>query len=486
MKAPLAVATELPDEEAGLSNALLDLSRQQRNLLLLRPLFQLELYKNRSGDEVSGLCQGIDTHYLALTALDVMMEGTTVSTGATSQEVLSKLAEVAARMKPELSPTQAQHVADIVLGALDNKANNYKEFAFEHFDAARGGMRTVRFRLVAFEPDMEDISRYKPTSEGYLVYLGMLDLAPEDSQELMEKMLDLLVQRGRFDSALEIARRARAYSIEYRQLIRDRLNQAYRAPGSVNWARDVAGNLSKAREHVGNRQREDQRMEESVTEALRLAEEAKSRTSLIQLLKTIQGAALIRSRLVTDITGASEKFLEAHRSVFRARRPTGLPDLESVLLPRTMALAIQDLSERADDIIAALYPCQFPPVFDLNSMFNLLLEPRREEAEAVDDEGDLVPDEELPPQFEQSFIDDVTRWLTSRFSSVRHITLKDLLEASKADGMSRHWRRCLVFVVLRSFADSETEFKTMTTQILDDFVSDISQGTNIAFTAVDQ
>jgi hypothetical protein len=484
MRAVPAVAADLPDTEQSLNANLLDLSRQQRNLLLLRPLFQLELYKNRIGDEVNGVFQGLDTHYLALTALDVMMEGTTVSTGATSQEVLSKLAEVAVRMKPELSAVQANRIADVVLGALDNKANNYKEFAFEHYDAAKGDMRTVRFRLVAFEPDMEDISRYKPTSEGYLVYLGMLDLSPEDSQELMEKMLDLLVQRGRFDSALEIARRARAYSIEYRQLIRDRLNQAYRAPGSVNWTRDVADNLSKAREHVGKRQREDQRMEESVADALRLADESKSRSNLSQLLKTIQGAALIRSRLVTDITGASEKFLEAHRSVFRARRPTGLPDLESVLLPRTMGLAVQTLSDGADDIIAALYPSQFLTVFDLNSMFNLLLEPKREEIEAIDDDGDLVPYMPPLPQFEQSLIDEVSDWLQTKFSVGRQITLEELLEDSKADGMDRNWRRCLVFVAMRSFAHSETDFKTRTTEVLDDFISDISQGTNIAFTAL--
>ena len=38
----------------------------------------------------------------------------------------------------------------------------------------------------------------------------MLDLSPEDAQELMEKMLDLLVRRGRFEAALDIARRARS------------------------------------------------------------------------------------------------------------------------------------------------------------------------------------------------------------------------------------------------------------------------------------
>lgn len=50
----------------------------------------------------------------------------------------------------------------------------------------------------------------------------------------MERMLDLLVRRGRFEAALGIARWARKLSIEFRQLISDKLRQAYRAPSSVN------------------------------------------------------------------------------------------------------------------------------------------------------------------------------------------------------------------------------------------------------------
>lgn len=74
---------------------LLDLSRQQRNLLLLRPIFHLERYKTMLGDEGGAdrtLFHGIDTHYLALSALDLMMEATTVSSGSTSVEVVIHLA----------------------------------------------------------------------------------------------------------------------------------------------------------------------------------------------------------------------------------------------------------------------------------------------------------------------------------------------------------------------------------------------------------
>jgi hypothetical protein len=367
---------------------LLDLSRQQRNLLLLRPVFQLERYKMTLGDESGldrSLFQGVDTHYLALSALDQMMEATTVSSGSTSTEILTHLADIATRMKPTLSASQARRVAEVTLDALDNKANNHREFSFEYFDALSGSTNNIRFRLVRFEPDAEDIYRYRPTAEGYLVYLGMLDLSPEDSQELLEKMLDLLVQRGRFDAALEIARRARKLSIEYRQLIRDRLYQAYRAPGSVNWSREMAGRLDEARTHVRQRQAEDARMEEAVGEALLGADEPKTRESLVQLKETIRSASIIRLQLVTDINVAPERFIEAQRAVFRARRPTGLPDLEPQLLPQLVNLPTQILSAEADVFISALYPPVWPRVYDLNSVFALLLEQRGQDAEVETD-----------------------------------------------------------------------------------------------------
>lgn len=142
------------------SSNLLDLSRQQRNLLLLRPVFQLERYKMMLGDEGGAertLFHGVDTHYLALSALDLMMEATTISSGGTSAEVLTHLAEVVMRMKPSLSPPQGRRVAEVVLDALDNKANNHREFSFDYFDAPTCSTKSVRFRLVRFEPDAEDV-----------------------------------------------------------------------------------------------------------------------------------------------------------------------------------------------------------------------------------------------------------------------------------------------------------------------------------------
>jgi hypothetical protein len=76
-----------------LADGLIDLTPQQRNLLLMRPLFQLELTKNKFSNGNSGsLLDGLDTHYLSLAALAYMMEGTAVAVGYTLVEVQQYLA----------------------------------------------------------------------------------------------------------------------------------------------------------------------------------------------------------------------------------------------------------------------------------------------------------------------------------------------------------------------------------------------------------
>jgi hypothetical protein len=470
---------------ASARSTLLDLSRQQRNLLLLRPVFQLERYKMMLGDEGGAdrtLFQGVDTHYLALSALDLMMEATTISSGSTSTEALTHLAEVAMRMKSSLSAPQGRRVAEVVLDALDNKANNHREFSFDYFDAPTCSTKSVRFRLVRFEPDAEDVYRYRPTAEGYLVYLGMLDLSPEDSQELMEKMLDLLVQRGRFEAALEIARRARKLSIEYRQLIRDRLYQAYRAPGSVNWTRDMAGRLEAARLHVRQRQAEDTRMEEAVGEALVDADELRTRQSLVQLRETLRSASLLRLQLVTDLTESNERFIQAQRAVFRARKPTGLPDLEPQLLPQLINLSIQTLAAEGDTFISALYPPAWPKVYDLNSVFAVLLEQRAEDLTQKEDDGELTEIEPMPDQFSKAVVQRANEWLETKFAMGVPLRVDQILDAAEDAGLDRTLRRCLVLILFRSFAHSESDFKHMRAQLTGtEFKLDIAQGDNLEF-----
>lgn len=476
---------ELPQNLAPPDTTLLNLSRQLRNLLLMRPLFQLELNKTRIGEDGAsddGLFQGVDTFYLALSALDFMMEATTISMGSRQEEVLDHLAEVVRVMKPSLTRIQCDRISDSVLATLANKANSYREFTFEHFDASRGTTRNVRFRLVRYEPDMGDIYRYQPTAEGYLVYLGMLDLSPEDSQELMEKMLDLLVQRGRFDAALDIAKRARTHSIEHRQHIRDRLHQAHRAPGSVNWSKDLGPYLEEARNHVVQRQQEDLRMEEAVKDALQKADTLRNRASLASILQVLQSASTLRGHLVGDIASAGDNFLAAQRSVFRARRPTGLPDLESHLFPQLMGLKIEDLANTSDELLSALYSTTWPKIYDLNTVFALLLEQRTEDGPLERDNGEIAPYAPPAPEFPETVIRTVTSWLCGKFADNKSYRVDELLNLAEDEGLNRAMRRCLVLILFRSFSPSETEFPHVLSEATGRFSADVVTGTNLTFT----
>lgn len=486
-------AAELPriEEAAAVHDCvaeLLDLTKQQRNLLLLRPLFQLELNKHSIGSEAAGavpLFKDLDTHYLVLTALDQMMEGTTIHMGCTPAELIDRLMAVAQAMKPSLNAAQARRVAEAILDTLDNKANAYREFAFDFFDGGARQTKTVRFRLVSYEPDLEDVYRYRPTAEGYLVYLGMLDLAPEDAQELMEKMLDLLVQRGRFDAALEIAKRARTLSLEYRQFIRDRLMQAYRAPGSVNWTKEVAGKLKDARGHVGARQAEDHRMTEAVREALQSAEEPKTRQDLSQLLKTLQGASVVRANLVNDITVAPARFLVAQQALFRARRPSGLPDLETRLLPDLLRLGGHVLAERADDVISSLYPAKWPKVYELNSVFGMLLERRATPIEPEPDDGEIEPFVPPPEQFPPALVSEVQAWVSRKLTETGSCSVDALLTLAESEGFDRTRQRCLVLMMFRSYSQAETLFPAWHAEADGRFEHDVAQGSNLHFAPFD-
>lgn len=475
-----------PRQDAGedASGLLLDLSRQQRNLLLLRPLFQLELSKNKFEGGLegeSGVFDGIDTHYLVLATLDYMMEGTTVALGFTQSEVLEHLSRVVGAMKPSLSDAQRRRAAEVVLDTLDNKARGYQQFAVEYFDAERGTMRTAQFRLVVYEPDLEDVYRYRPTQAGYLVYLGMLDLSPEDSQELMEKMLQLLVERGRFDAALEIARRARTLSIEYRQIIRDHLLSAMRAPGSVNWTRDFSPRIKHAREHVGKRQEEDRRMEESVRESLKQASELKTRESLVSLVKAIRDAGLNRTHLVSDITLASERFAQAQVAVFRARQPSNLPDLEARILPDLVRARIVLLADEADSAIAALYPPAMPRVYDLNTVFALFLERRADDTPADEAPGEITPFEPLKEQFPEALIRRTQDWLSQKFAIAESYKADELLGLAEDDGLDPAQQRCLALMLFRCFAETETLFPDVRVSADGYFQTEVAQGTNLKF-----
>ncbi|MDD5033631.1 MAG: hypothetical protein PHE55_02650 [Methylococcaceae bacterium] len=107
-------------------------------------------------------------------------------------------------------------------------------------------------------------------------------------------------------------------------------------------------------------------MEESVREQLIQVEDIRAREQLVRLHDVLRSASTVRAQLQLEVTGAGDKFMDAQATAFRARKPSGLPDLEARLLPAAMRCPAGRFAKGADDLLLSLYPAVAPKAPDLS------------------------------------------------------------------------------------------------------------------------
>lgn len=463
---------------------LLDLSKQLQNVLLMKPLFKLDLDKNRYRDEQgasSGL-EKLDTNFLVLALFDFLMEGVALGGGRTSSEVVMHLVEAILAMDPTLDSLRAESCAEKIFDAVLNRAGTYRDFEYEFFHGPSGAFRKFRFSLIRFTQEASGQYLYKPTEEGYLVYLGMLDLSPDISSELMEKMLDLLVSRGKYREAIDIARRARTLSIEYRQTIGDAVSRVKRAPASIKWSRDMTPRLTEARVHVEKRRKEDERMIESVDESITRSREATIKQDLFVLKGLLSSSSNIRTRLLNELATAPEEFLRAQKFLFRPRGNIGLPNLDDVLLPAVLKLPVWYLARESDKITTGFQKPVFPGVFDFNSILYSILSRRTRPALPLIEDGEIIPAKPEPPQYPVEMIEFVQNWASALLHREDKITIEQILTKAHAELHSDIEIKCLVHMLFRSFAPSESVFYQSRVNLTGRrFRTSLVQGTSLQF-----
>lgn len=479
----------MPEPPSARSIDLVDLTAHQRNLLLLKPILRLDLNKmaHSTEDNVS-LLEGLDTNYLCLAALFFMMEGAAINQGYTRTDVQEHVMALVASMREGLTESNRLRVAGIVIDALSNAPNKYASFEEAFFHAPSGETRYIKFKLIRYEPDHEDIFRFTPTEAGYVVLMGMLDLEVEDYQILIEKMLVHLIENGRFEQALELANRARLLSIEHRQKIRDLIRRAARSPGTVNWRDDIYPQLSDARRHVEERQTVDHAMMESLSVKIRSLDNESAVASLQRLLRQLQSANLQRMRLLTDIGAAGDDFLKGQAAGFRARRRTGLPDLDHELFPKLMQKPAGEIARHAEDLLLSFYPAVPPKVFDLSSLFELLLE-RRGSYEFEGDEGEggeIEEFPEIPNPFPDELIAKILDWLDAKMHSANEWTIERLIQLAHAEGLSFLERKAIAYELFRAYADSESRYPHLHAVVDGEFDTSVVSGDNLRYVSTEE
>ena len=312
------------------------LTRQQRNMALAEPIARLSLDRRVIFKDDPAISERLDVQYLALSAIDFVMERSAIESGAAPEEIVGHVAGEAACMKPALTEAQARKVGQVVLDHLSNAREGHKAFRVEYYDADRSRFSFQDFRLLALSTADDGSPRFKLARGAQTLTLAMLDIAPEFAQEAEAIMIRKAVERGRFEDARTLAKRSRMRSIHYRQFIEDRLFQVRRAADRVTWSEEVLPELDRARAHLKERRKHETTIIDSIREHIAHAK-GDTRDHLVELKNTIDDCHQRHAALFQRVMNASEEFRQLQVGAFRARLMRDVPDLEERILGPLLA-----------------------------------------------------------------------------------------------------------------------------------------------------
>jgi hypothetical protein len=438
------------------AGVLLSLTRQQCNLLLMRPLFEIALRIRQ--EEARRLFDGLDTNYLCLLLIDFLAEGGTLGRGRTHPEVLAYMSDVVQRLKPELADADARKVGGEILGSLLNTDNRQESFRYQYFDATKQRMLRYTFALLRYERGDDNGYYYRVTDHGFQVYLGMLNLGAGEMQEFMEMMLAKLIARGRIDEALDVSRQARVEAARYFESIRSHLNNASRVPDQVTWHDDLAPFLESSRTHIDGRREQERQILNNVTERLQDAGDVSTREKFYRLKQMVDSEYDIHTQLMTLIGNAGARFMRSQVALFRARSRQRLPNLDDRVLPDLVKLPVEGLAALADTEDFCLFSAVAPRFLYLPQLFDLLLEPLPDELVPDESAADMVDIVALLPQFSPEVISAAEKFLRESFATNAKTDIEKILANAEAAGLGRPVQEYMTFIMYQCFSRKESPF----------------------------
>ena len=432
-----------------------ELARQQRNMLLVNPITRLAHERNVIFKDEPGIADRLDVQFLALSAIDFVMERSAIESGAAPADITEHVSQEALRMNPRLTEEQARKVGRVILDYLSNRHENHKSFRVDYYDPISGAFSFHDFRLLSLFTASDGSVRFKLGGGAQTVTLAMLDVAPEFAQEAEAIMLERAVARGRFRDAHAIAQRSRMRSIHYQLFIEDKIFKVRRAADSVVWSEEVLPEMDRARAHLKDREQHEATIIDAVRENLAHATE-ESRQQLLDLKATIEECHTRHTHLFTRVSDASEEFLYYQARAFRARRKEDVPDIEEQLMQPLLHIPTSQITEMADPIWVAFGAPEAPQLFDLNLFFRQCITPvfRRDGQETEEDEHteEIRP---VPPEISEDEIEGAQHWLTEKLVARTCLDMREAVTLGVNEGMDDNTLRCVLFLMLRSWSPDD-------------------------------
>ncbi|MFG2977786.1 hypothetical protein ACGFYY_32940 [Streptomyces sp. NPDC048331] len=337
-----------------------------------------------------------DPRTLALAALEAVVSRQEMEAEATTEEVVTFLASLAASAAPGRDASEYLAVARFVLRELLNDAQDGAEFEVSYSDYRQGHSRvTLSLRMLEEGFGRRGQAVLRATTPAINLLLSGLEHDLEDEQAAKDTMLRRQVATGRWGRAEESAAESLKLSLVYCERVRAVLEETERDVRAVDWSRDVPALLEAARFHLGERQSVERELMEYMRGVRNEVEDWDVRRTCERVLQLLGRAHLRHTQLLAKVIDARPAFLRSQAEQrFRPPPRLALVGMKEDVLEPVLGLGVEEAEAVASVFADAVGGPVVSHLPRLRDWWDSLLAPAREAQQAVpDEEIELIAEE---------------------------------------------------------------------------------------------
>ncbi|QNJ89980.1 hypothetical protein HZU40_00540 (plasmid) [Mycolicibacterium fluoranthenivorans] len=364
-----------------------ELKDRWKTLQLLGPVFEL---LNRAAPRADIDHRSYDLAQLALRLIDYVVHHQASLEGAVSLDsVTDHLTQVARRMHPGDPARPYTKVARLVFNAVFNDGRPHEATWLDAETAEQPQQDVFRFRLLRMV-DSEAGAAVTATDEAILLYLQALNTDLADRALALKLMVEIQMQAGEFDKALETARQATRTARGLSASLRERLADTRRDIGTVDWHGEMPRWLSEVRAQIRQQIERDRQLLDLAGES---GDDPTAQDACRQIGDEVRVGADVWTRLERHVLAAIPVFLDAQNTQrFHPRGLAAAIDMTRDVFDPAMAAPEDAFHRGIGVLITGLAPPPTPVCWGLGDLIDLLFRApisyERRPPE-VDDPGEL-------------------------------------------------------------------------------------------------
>ncbi|MEA5455252.1 hypothetical protein SPF06_11010 [Sinomonas sp. JGH33] len=397
---PVDAADELISDGAATSTGF---AQRVKALATTAPLHDLDARKAQVQSADYTVYQMAE---LALHAIDLVTIAMDFDTGARPEAVLRDLAARVAAQAPERAPTEHERVASWVLENLLNVGSTDRGFRTVYGLTGPDGYdrRTFDFKLLEETRGPDGDLYLRASNEAVNVLVGALEVDLEAAHIAADVRLDILIKRGRLSEAQAAAQNARYRTIQYGEMLRQRLEATSRDVRNVDWSLAMPAFIDEALAHIEGRYRAENAILVNLTEVRDVADTAARKAQAARLVDVVRDCLRRHDQLQTGLQTAGRRFrAEQDRQTFAPGPTRAALDLHAQLLQPALTRPVAEADVALLRFFSAAAGLVVPYALRLVDLFEALITPPAER----DTLGDLIEDpaidlDEEPPLFPDS------------------------------------------------------------------------------------